>query len=157
MTGSYILDLVIKEAEFCSDMPIYTTPLWLNLKADGLPQEIHSNQAFPSKAPKWNYPIRLILQIPDVQAAYLYVTLCTFQSTLKTVYAIARSRIGLRTLPSGIPRQFKFPLMLPNTSKLGVYLTMVASLSEFTPKPTIYSAGNNSPYSLPFENIYGTK
>ena len=162
MIDTWILDLVIKDAEMGPDTQNLNTPLWFVIKADGLPQPVHTSQALPSSNPQWNFPVRLILQLNDISRAYLYVTLCTFKPGFEGPTAIARSRIGLRSMPIGSPKQFKFPLMLSvNPNSLAAHACFMATLSPIQPKPSLKplvgSNRFNETYTYPTEEFYGSR
>lgn len=130
---TYVLDLYVKDAETDSEISNVKTPLWFILHADGYPQPIATTQAIPCKNPKWNFPVRLILTLNDISAAYLYITLATFKIGSESSLALARSRIGLRALPIGSPKQFQFPLMsTANATKIAAKVTFLATLSELS-------------------------
>jgi hypothetical protein len=105
----WILDLVVKDATLTIDR--ISTPLWFIISADGLPQPFATPPASIASGPSWNYPARLLLSTPDLNSCYLYVTLCTYGPGNQGVFQLARSRIGLRAIPRGAPKQFSFPLM----------------------------------------------
>lgn len=164
MASSWILDLVVKEAEMGPGLENLQTPLWFILTADGLNQQIPTTQAIPCKKPKWDFPARMILTLSDISRAYLYVTLTTFNVGANGTYALARSRIGLRSLPIGSPKTFKFPLMQSsNGANVAATVTFVATLSQFIPKtnrtPVVAgSCGSGCrPYVYPQEMFYGSR
>lgn len=162
MATSWILDLVVKDAEMGPGMSNLKTPLWFVLSADGLMQPIQTTQAIPCQKPKWDFPARMILTLSDLSRAYLYVTLATYKVGADGVQAIARSRIGLRSLPIGSPKKFKFPLMQSNNSaNLAATVSFVATLSSFTPRTTPVVGGSygvqSRPYMYPQEMFYGSR
>lgn len=139
------------------DMSNITSPLWLVIKADGLEQPVQTNQTIPCINPCWNFAIRLILELPDISPAYLYFSLCTFKNSFDTPIAIARSRLGLRSMPIGSPKQFKFPLMAANSNVIAADLTCIATLSPISPKIKSGSTPNNFKNVFPPEQYYGSR
>jgi hypothetical protein len=107
----WILDLVVKDATLSPQFQATAAPVWLVVNADGLPQPFSIPPASISSGPTWNFPARLFLSLADIAAGYLYVTLCTFGPNNHGVVTLARSRVGLRSLPRDTPRLFRFPLM----------------------------------------------
>ena len=154
---TFILDLVIKEAEMGEQMAHLKTPLWFVLTADGLSQPAQSTQAIPCQRPRWDWPVRLILSIQDITRAYLYVTMATYKIGADGVMAIARSKIGLRSLPIGKPKQFKFPLMQSsNAANIVAQVTFIATLSSITPAHPMHGSAP-VPYHYAPEPFYGTR
>ena len=139
MFSPYLLDLVIKDGEFKVQLDSYVSTLWFLISADGLQNAFSTPQSPLSENPSWDYPSRMIIQPPNIMQAYLYVTLCTYAPNGQDVIAIARSRVGLRSLPFSNPRQFKFPLMsAKNTAQEVMSLNVIATLSQLERKHESY-------------------
>lgn len=144
MFSSYILDIVVKEADLMPILSDIGTPLWFVINADGLPNQFFTPKVCFNMHPVWNCPMRLIIQVPDIARAYLYVTLCTFAENGTDVRGIARARVGLRSLPNGTPKQFRFPLMYTSNSAFeALQLYLIATLSSIAPTM------RNGPHSGP--------
>lgn len=123
-------------------------PLWFVISADGLQSKLTTSKASFCMHPQWNSAFRLIVQVPDIMGAYLYVTLCSYAQNKQDVVALARARVGLRSLPFGTPKQFRFPLMLTTNSAIdALNLYLIATLSSFTQPvaPEIAHSTQNQP------------
>jgi len=165
--ASWILDLVIRDAEIKEEYSNIEKPIWFVVSANGLNQPFSTPQVTPTKSPKWNYPARLVLKFSDITTAYLYVTLCTFGNDNNVIIPLARARVGLRTFPIQNPRQFTFPLMNVNDlSQEFSTLRLIATISSFTPQyvtpppyHTIQTTGGFPPPSSPFPktNYYSNR
>jgi len=153
MSASWILDIIIKDGDFSSIPEEIDTAIWFVISADGLQNPFSTVQTTISKNPVWNYPSRLVLHFHDITRAYLYLTLCSYEYNGQGVQAIARSRVGLRYLPIGNPKQFRFPLMhARNAANTIMSLRVVATLSSFAPQMQLI---RNSP--LPqSEGVFGS-
>lgn len=140
--SSWILDLVIKDAEINEDLASTKSPIWFVVQADGLQQPFSTKQVQYSRTPSWNYPARLVLKVSDISQAYMYVVLCTFGPD-NIINPLCRARVGLRNLPIGSPKTFKFPLMqIDNNEWESATVRCVATLSSFTPQVYLPPAMN---------------
>ncbi|KAH0790441.1 hypothetical protein GPJ56_005737 [Histomonas meleagridis] len=152
MFSPYLLDLFIKDGEFKVQLDNYISTLWFLISADGLQNAFSTPQSPLSVNPIWDYPSRMIIQPSDIMHAYLYVTLCTYAPNGQDVIAIARSRVGLRSLPISNPRQFRFPLMsAKNAAQEVMSLNVVATLSQLERKHESYG-GTNTKFQLALSN-----
>ena len=128
---TWVLDIVVKDGTISKSYNLLDLPLWFVISADGAQQPFSTSQTTASASPSWDFPRRLILQLQDISSAYLYFTLCTYGGGGTGVQAIARSRIGLKHLPIGSPKQFTFPLMhARNSTSEVMQLRVIATLSE---------------------------
>ena len=135
MKGTWILDVIIKDGTFVGNASDIESAMWFVVSADGSPQPFSTNQTSYSEKPSWNYPARLILELSDINRAYIYLTLCTYGKNGNGVVAVARCRLGLRYFPLGSPKQISFPLMHVKNSSLEVInLRVEATLSKIAPK-----------------------
>ena len=124
-----VLDLIVKDAIISNNIQEISTPLWIVINVDGLERPFSTNVATGGSHPVWNFPVRVVIQVPDVSKAYLYATLCTYGPNHQGSVPVARSRIGLRALPRGSPKQFSFPLMrTQNGAQELASLTLAATL-----------------------------
>lgn len=131
MASGVLLDVIVKYANISDHIQPITTPLWVVLHVDGL-QSPFSTERAPGDRPVWNFAARIVLQDIDISRAYLYATLCTYGPHNQAI-ALARSRIGLRSLPTGSPRQFSFPLMRQeNGAQVFADLCLAATLAHVT-------------------------
>ena len=137
MFQSWILDLIIKDGKIDSNQPHLNGGLWLIISADGIPRPFATTETPFSLNPTWNFPARLILQLNDLCRSYLYVTLCT-KGINGNVICLARSRIGLRSLPIGTPKTFQFPLMQSgNAAQPVMTIRITSTLSSLSPNNTM--------------------
>jgi hypothetical protein len=147
-TGRWILDLVVKDAALDPQVQSISTLIWLILNVDGLAQPFSTPTASVSAGLSWDFPARLFLSLSDVAGAYLYVTMCTFGPNNQGLVTIARSRIGLRSLPRDSPKTFRFPLMRSqNGAQEFARLCVCATLSAMA-GPQSYTGA--SPGTSPF-------
>lgn len=153
MASGVLLDVIVKYATISDTIQPITTPLWVVLHVDGL-QAPFSTERATGDRPVWNFAARILLQGIDISRAYLYATLCTYGPHNQAI-ALARSRIGLRSLPTGSPRQFSFPLMREaNGAQVFAELSLAATLAHVTspfksdvaqrPKPLMQVPGVHS-------------
>jgi hypothetical protein len=129
---TWILDLVVNEVELnapCAEE--VHGAVWLAMSADGLASPFSTPTRSLSTHVVFNFSARLFLKIPDLQNAYLFVTLCTYGPDGAGAIPLARSRVGLRSLPNGFPRQFRFPLMkYQNGAQQSAVLCVKATMSQ---------------------------
>jgi hypothetical protein len=137
---TWILDLLVNEVELhssCADE--VHGAVWLVMSADGLSSPFSTPTRSLSSRPAFNFPARLFLKIPDLQNAYLFVTLCTYGPDGAGAIPLARSRVGLRSLPNGFPKQFRFPLMkYQNGAQQSAVLSVKATMSQVSGVPNSY-------------------
>jgi hypothetical protein len=144
----WILDLVVKDASLGAQFQSVSTPIWLVINVDGLTRPFSTPPASISSGPSWNFPARLFLSIADITTGYLYVTMCTFGPNNQGVVTLARSRIGLRSLPRDAPKLFRFPLMwTQNGAQECARLCVCATLSALAPAdgPRTYTGNPGTP------------
>ena len=126
----FFLDIIVKDATMSNDIPDISAPLWVVFHVDGLSEPFSTQMATGGKRVAWNFAARIVLGKIDIKVAYLYATLCTYAAGNQSVVALARSRIGLRSLPTGSPRQFTFPLMREeNGAQVFAHLCLQATLA----------------------------
>ncbi|OHT13689.1 hypothetical protein TRFO_16126 [Tritrichomonas foetus] len=151
--SSYILDLVIGKGNLMIPMNS-ASPMWFVISADGLQHPFSTPSVNASEKPEWNHKVRLILNIEDLSRAYIYFTLCTYSPNGRDVIAIGRSRVGLRNLPKGHPKQFMFPLMSPsNSAQEAMRINVIASFSQFSQQRNVNSNHPNAPMGS-LNNMY---
>ena len=132
----WILDVVIQEGQYVGDTDDVEGSLWFVVACDGTTQPFSTIPTGLSErlTSKWDFPRRLILQVDDISRAYIFFTLCTYGKDGVGVIPIARSRICLRSLPIGSPKQFTFPMMSVKNSSLEVMqIKVLATLSLLSP------------------------
>lgn len=162
---SWILDVVIKNAQLSANFPDPSKSFWLLINADGIPHPFSTPQVQPQKkchpsdaanlascqqsvlVLEWNCPARIVLDgslLRDFSTGYLYVSLCSYNNDQTDIVSLAHSRISLRVLPFGSPKTLYFPLyFLPKEKDIdkkppdeaGI-VKLVATLSTFAPQTT---------------------
>lgn len=130
---TWILDIVIKDGDYIWSSNEVENGMWLVVSCDGAPQPFSTNQVAFSDKPQWEFPFRLCLEFHDIGKSYLYFTLCSFQLNGQGIRPVARSRIGLYSMPIGSPKQFSFPLYhAMNSACKVITLRVIATLSAIT-------------------------
>jgi hypothetical protein len=144
---NWVLDLIVNDAQLkASCVKEIHGPLWLVISADGLSLPFSTASCSISSGLQWNCAARLLLKIRDIQNANLYVTLCTYGPSGEGAVALARSRVGLRSLPMGLPRQFRFPLMRSQYGAQEVAkVRLQATLSALDRLPHSYTDATRAP------------
>lgn len=139
--ANYILDMIVNEGSFTHKLADSDKPVWVMFKVDGTNTSIATPKVQFSANPVWNYKIRLTPQVTALENAYMYVNLCTLSNHSDQVISVAVSKVGLKNLPVGNPRTFKFPLMSTTNTAIQVgHLKLTATISAFVMKPT-YNSG----------------
>jgi hypothetical protein len=122
----------VHEAELASDVQELRTDVAIEFRADGLETPVLVRPVPPSARVKWDFPARLILNLPDIGGHYMFASLYSLDSTCRKT--IARARIPLKALPVSNPKRFKFPLMhVANHAITSAQVTLTASLSALVP------------------------
>ncbi|OHS98813.1 hypothetical protein TRFO_01873 [Tritrichomonas foetus] len=138
--SQYILDIMVNSADLSPDIQSLKSPLWLIFKADGNNHNCQTPQVKPS-SPVWNYGFRLIISLPDLSGAYLFVNLCTTNQKTKQIVLLGNSKVSIKGLPVGYPKKFAFPIMnSKNTAIIAAKLSLTATLSAIVPSPAQYSS-----------------
>jgi hypothetical protein len=129
---NYILDFIVHEAELASDVRELGTNVLMEFRADGLATGVVVPPLPASAKVKWDFPVRLILKLPEITSHYMFASLCLVTSTGGK--SIARARIPLKALPVGSPKRFKFPLMhVANHAITRAQVTFTALISALVP------------------------
>ncbi|OHT03183.1 hypothetical protein TRFO_06869 [Tritrichomonas foetus] len=127
----WLLDVVVSDADFAPELAKNKDPVWLVIMADGLSQPFSTPPTKCKQKPLWNYPFRLVLNIDDIQLAYLYISLCTYGNNHEVI-SLARCRISLGSMPSGNAKTIHFPL-IRDDDELAV-LRFCATISPYRPQ-----------------------
>jgi hypothetical protein len=138
--SSYVLDLVVHEADISDDASRLKSDVFLEFKLDGL-SETFNVQPCPS-APhiKWDFPVRLILHVSEFSRSFMFASLCTLGAGQKII--VGRARFPLKSLPVGNPKRFKFPLMSSANNAICVATVHVtACLSALVPYHSTQEVG----------------
>lgn len=153
MDTGVFLDIVVKDAVISSDIQEITTPLWIVFYVNGLSAPFSTERATGGRHVVWNFAARVVLSNIDVRAAYLYTTLCTYGPGNQGVIALARSRVGLRSLPTGTPREFTFPLMREqNAAQVFANLSLQATLG-FLRRQVRSDGGPQTDHLIPHRDV----
>ncbi|KAH0786378.1 hypothetical protein GPJ56_009764 [Histomonas meleagridis] len=134
MSGTYIFDFVIEQAEFSDRFNNFLRTVWFTFTADGIPpyKSVQSNQFVPSKTVQLRIPSRLILNVADLNQSYFKGCLFTSTDFPAQKRVIAFAQIKLAHLPIGEPKEFGFPLLSSQDYKTElVRVTMKATISPF--------------------------
>jgi hypothetical protein len=130
---SYVLDLVVHEADVLEDVQHITSDVFLEFKLDGLSQLFRVPPCAAAAHLKWDLPVRLILHVTDFSRSFMYAALVGTDATGGKVN-LGRARFPLKALPIANPKRFKFPLMSPQNNAICVaYVHVTASLSTLVP------------------------
>jgi hypothetical protein len=132
---TYLLDIVIEEAQLYTPCSTIRTPIWITIRADGLQQPFNSPQVPACPRPSWRTPVRLVLNLPNLQSGHFKATLRT-AGYLGEVSSVACSQVHLNTLPIGRPGRFNFPLQhTQDFSVQAATLWVTACISELELRP----------------------
>lgn len=138
---TYILDMVVNEGQFTHALTSPNKPIWIMFKVDGTNSSISTPKVMFSAKSTWDFKLRVTPQISSLEKAYIYVNLCTLSEKGDQVVSVAVSKVGLKNLPVGNPRSFKFPLMSTTNTAIQVgQLKLTATISAFVAKPMFNSS-----------------
>jgi hypothetical protein len=129
--SAWLLDAVVSNADWLLDILPMRGPIWLVITADSVEQPFSTPQAVPSRKLIWQYPFRLVVNVPDITVAYLYVSMCAYDQT-RAVQSIARCRIPLGTMPRGSAKMIRFP-MLDAQGRTVCTMRFCATVSRYRP------------------------
>ena len=128
--GTYLLDVVVTRAEDLSPEYSSDAPIWLVFQADSLEQAF-STPKVPASNPTWDYPFRLVLNVPDINISYLFVTMCTYDRQ-RQIKPIARCRLQLGSMPSGNAKKIQFPMLMKGNRVCT--MRFCATISQYSPQ-----------------------
>jgi hypothetical protein len=140
---TYLLDILIEEAQLLACCRSIRTPIWIRIRADGLCQPFDTRAVAACARPSWKTAVRLVLDLPRLEGAHFKATLNS-SGYVGEVLPIAASQVRLTGLPVGRPGRFVFPLQ--SAQDFGVQaamLSVTASISEVAlrPRPALEPAG----------------
>jgi hypothetical protein len=146
---TYILDMLIENAQLYTSLECIHRPLWLTLRADGLQVAFDTPQVPASPNPSWRTPVRLVLNRPSLEGCHCKTML---HSTGRhgEVLSLGCSQIRLSSFPSGRPARFTFPLQ--NTQNYAIQaatLTVTACISEVVLTPKVQPRQAMPGYAAP--------
>ena len=147
---TYILDVLIREAQFSNYLRNITSPMWFVVQATGLSKSVMTQKVIPQAVIVFNFASRLILNLQTLQDTYLTISLCTVSARDPTKpQLIASARVRLANLPLGQMVKLNFPLFdSMDSRKEAVILDVQACLSDFnavTQQRHSYNPMNNGP------------
>ena len=144
--SQYVLDIIVKSAELDKSLKSLKGDFFLKFKVDGNQQNVFTPNSPPSNL-CWNYSFRIILTLADISSAFLYAYLCVRHNGKDR--NIGMSKVCIKALPVGYPKNFTFPVMNPkNTAITTAKLNLTAALSALVPTPGKY-------YSNPVHSTFG--
>jgi hypothetical protein len=130
---SYVLDLVVHEADVLEDVRNLGPELFLEFKLDGLSQLCVIPPRTPAPHIKWDFPVRLILHVNDFSRSFMYAAMVAADAGGGRVN-FGRAKFPLKSLPIANPKRFKFPLMSSQNNAICVaHVHLTASLSTLVP------------------------
>jgi hypothetical protein len=134
---TYILDMLVEEAQLYWSLEGIQGPLWLTIRADGLGVAVDTPQVPASPTPSWRTPVRLILNLPTLEGRHFKAMLHSLGSQGQ-ILSLACSQIRLSILPNGRPARFSFPLQnTVNFSVQAATVSVTASISEVRLTPAV--------------------
>ena len=145
---TYILDILIEEAQFSSYLHRIKKPMWFVLKADGVKKSVNSKQVMPQSLIEIKFGARIILNLENLSSSYLTMHLCMAPdvSNPQKILIVACSKMKLESISTGKCVRFNFPLFdTMNPSKEAVLLSVQASISDMK---EISKARNTYPGSV---------
>lgn len=134
--NQYLLDVLINDADLSPDLANAQTPFGIMLRVDGLASTVNTPMVYQKgQRLSWNHPSRMILDIPDISTAYLYVVLYTTNPHSPNVETKGTAKVRLSAFPVGKPKKFSFPLkQYSNTAITTGSLHLTATISAFVPQ-----------------------
>lgn len=129
---TFILDILLDEGQFSPYLNQFVSPMWLVLTADGLSKSVSTPRVLPNPTVKFNFPARLILNLNNLDNAFLQVSLCTVLDSDPTKKKlIASSKMKLNALMPGRCSKITFPLLDSlNHQKEAALITIQVSFSD---------------------------
>jgi hypothetical protein len=146
---TYLLDILVEDAQLYTACSTIRTPLWITIRADGLQQGFDTPSVPACPRPSWRTPVRLVLNLPSLNGCHFKATLRT-SGYLGEVISIACSQVRLSGLPTGRPRSFQFALQ--NTrdfAEQAATLSVTAAISELALSPQAQPPGSGPPDAGP--------
>jgi hypothetical protein len=132
---TYLLDILVQDAQLYAACSAIRTPIWITIRADGLQQPFDTPAVPASPRPSWRTPVRLVLNLPNLSGGHFKATLRT-AGYLGEIVSIACSQVRLSSLPAGRPKSFVFALQ--NTrdfAEQAATLAVTAAISEVVLHP----------------------
>ena len=109
---TFLLDVLLDEGQFSPYLNQFVSPMWLVFSADGLSKSVSTPRVLPNPTVKFNFATRLILNLVNIDNAFLRVSLCTVSDSDPTkAKLIASSKMSLSALTPGRCSKITFPLL----------------------------------------------
>jgi hypothetical protein len=132
---TYLLDILVEEAQLFACCRNISTPVWIRLRADGLCQSFDTPAVAACPRPSWRTAVRLVLDLPSLEHGHVKATLRT-SGCLGEVLPVACAQVRLTALPKGRPARFSFPLQSAlDFAVQAAVLSVTASISELALRP----------------------
>jgi hypothetical protein len=109
--ANFVLDIVLEETQFSSQLRTLRAPVWLCVAADGIRQQPTTAQVPAKGTQRFCHPMRLVLNLPALEGYYFRTRLCTYNEDGSSVRVLANSQISLARFPTGTPQMFTYPLL----------------------------------------------
>lgn len=146
MSNQYIFDVKINNAALSPDIQKIKSPLTLVMNVDGNSQSIETPPV-KSSDPTWNYCARFILVLPNLSNAYIYIKLCAENQKTNKTFVLANSKVNLKAMPVGSPKNIVIPLMNSrNYAICSAKLSLTSTISAYAP---IVNFGSQPQYQYP--------
>lgn len=127
---TYLLDIFIERGELYQPCAGIVSPIWVQIRADGLERPFNTGRVAPCPYPGWGHGGRLILHLDTLNNKHFKAFLMTVGQGGQEIHFTA-SQISLQALPMGRPKRFSFPMMLcSNYNVTGGTLYVTATLSS---------------------------
>jgi hypothetical protein len=134
---TYLLDIVVEEAQLYQSMSFVRSPIWVRVCPDGVEQYFETPPVAPGPSVVWHTPVRFVLNLPTLNAAHLRASIRTHGGGAASA-ALACSQIQLGQITLGRPSHFAFPLLLaPSFIEPAANLTVTMSFSQFNKVPVV--------------------
>lgn len=152
---TYLLDMVIDEAQLTNCMDRMKGVVWLMIRADGDSQTICTSHETAEPLIKFNQRVRMSLTLPTLEGQYLKVSLFSNDETGKSM-VLAASQVRLNMIPHGSPKKFVFPLIvIGSTTDEAAIVKMTANICQ-----SIFDSNSRFTYTsvpppLPPKTIFG--
>jgi hypothetical protein len=116
--ANFVLDIVLEDTQFSSQLRSLRSPVWLCVTADGLRQQRTTTEVPATGTQRFHHPLRLVLNLPELDGYYFRTRLCTYGEDGSSVRVLANSQISLARLPLGTSQMFTYPLLNCHNPKM---------------------------------------
>jgi hypothetical protein len=109
--ANFVLDIVLEDTQFSSQLRSLRSPVWLCVTTDGIRRQLTTAQVPATGTQRFRHPLRLVLNLPALDGYYFRTRLCTYGEDGSSVRVLANSQISLAKLPIGTAQLFTYPLL----------------------------------------------